>query len=375
MTFDFKHGNSILEKPFREAKNQRRRHQHSVPPPRKVPSSSSYICILFFYYVISWIIFLLYPVITEAVVPPSLPSSPSSTSLSSSLTIMNTTLNSSEELKIIGPHNNNQEKQFTLQYHQSPWITVKVVKKFTDSVCWLQQYYGISCLAPTASAPLISSSSSTNPISKWNEPNMSFKSSAATNTNSRSDFAQTTATSISSVVRASTNTKTLTPLTWDNSLAKERGSTESLRDDISRLSHSNYNQCLVLDTESVNYFCDSSSNSRSKRINEHHLKFCHGYSLKNVLSNETRYKVINTSSCRTILNELQILDNLAQRLSCEFETVLSRYNCQSGGYSVKWSCNECWVSGSIIIFLSVKIDTSSRKNNPLTGHSVHSLVR
>ena len=79
-------------------------------------------------------------------------------------------------------------------------------------------------------------------------------------------------------------------------------------------------------------------------LSKYHLNYCPHYTL-DLLTTRNNYRG-NQSVCRTtinlILNQLIQLDQTAFKISCEFNSLVSRYNCQSG-FSVKWNCQECTV--------------------------------
>lgn len=113
-------------------------------------------------------------------------------------------------------------------------------------------------------------------------------------------------------------------------------------------------QCLIISDpqKHVRELCRDGPVFRREQSGQLVLSFCHQYSLFTLTDGSWTYA--NTSTCRSllrpILEEIKRKDAQARRLSCEFDSLLARYNCQSG-YSVKWSCDECSVSVSILPFI------------------------
>lgn len=98
-------------------------------------------------------------------------------------------------------------------------------------------------------------------------------------------------------------------------------------------------KCLFKKT--VNELCKLDTSDRDVYSSSLHLTFCQRYSLQ-VLTNSS-WITANYTTCQLILNSILEQDNLAAKLSCQFNSLLARYNCQSG-YSVKWNCSACSVS-------------------------------
>lgn len=98
-------------------------------------------------------------------------------------------------------------------------------------------------------------------------------------------------------------------------------------------------KCLA--KKNVNELCKLSPSERIVYSSSLHLTFCQRYSLQ-VLTNSS-WITANYTTCQLILNSILEQDNLAAKLSCQFNSLLARYNCQSG-YSVKWNCSACSVS-------------------------------
>lgn len=120
----------------------------------------------------------------------------------------------------------------------------------------------------------------------------------------------------------------------------ENGEEESIR-----MSKAN-SKCLA---KNVNQLCSLSPSER-EYSSSLHLPFCQRYSLK-VLTNSS-WITANYTTCQLILNSILDQDNLASKLSCQFDSLLARYNCQSG-YSVKWNCPACSVScNNLLLFFS-----------------------
>ncbi|CAM1332713.1 Uncharacterised protein g10955 [Pycnogonum litorale] len=84
------------------------------------------------------------------------------------------------------------------------------------------------------------------------------------------------------------------------------------------------------------------SSQRERSLKLVSLDYCHNYTLDDVLSDKNRNLVVNGthSQCVSILEELVMIDNKVHVILCEFEHLLSRYDCQRQ-YSAKWTCQHC----------------------------------
>jgi hypothetical protein len=106
-----------------------------------------------------------------------------------------------------------------------------------------------------------------------------------------------------------------------------------------------FNSCLSLDGNSAESICDYSQGvPRLDQLRIYHLKHCHRYPLAIVLSKQAWLNVVhsNSSVCYNVLSELLVLDNRVNQLICDYDSLLSRYDCDTG-FSVKWDCDECRV--------------------------------
>lgn len=119
-------------------------------------------------------------------------------------------------------------------------------------------------------------------------------------------------------------------------------------------------QCLVIQNPTItggeichetklteNRLSDSAEEELSllELLSKYHLPFCHHYTL-NLLTIKDNYagnETICSQNLPSILSQLISLDETAYKFSCEFNSLVSRYNCQSG-FSVKWNCDDCRVS-------------------------------
>lgn len=91
-------------------------------------------------------------------------------------------------------------------------------------------------------------------------------------------------------------------------------------------------------------------------LSKYHLPFCHHYTL-NLLTIKDNYAGNETTCSQNllpILSQLISLDQTAYTFSCEFNSLVSRYNCQSG-FSVKWDCDDCRVSHWLILRLILRL--------------------
>lgn len=106
-------------------------------------------------------------------------------------------------------------------------------------------------------------------------------------------------------------------------------------------------QCLVLTNSSAAALCRHPPDRQRQLSRQLQLTFCHKYSLNLLLRRHDDWLGQDQDLCRSRLQP-QILDLLqrdmtASSLFCEFDALLSRFNCHTG-YSVKWNCSHCTVS-------------------------------
>lgn len=105
-------------------------------------------------------------------------------------------------------------------------------------------------------------------------------------------------------------------------------------------------QCLVLSNSSVADICSAPPRRQRQLSRQLTLTFCHKYSLNSLLRHSD-WIGSDPAVCRERLSRpirsLLHRDQAARSLSCEFDALLSRYNCHTG-YSVKWNCSQCKVS-------------------------------
>lgn len=112
-------------------------------------------------------------------------------------------------------------------------------------------------------------------------------------------------------------------------------------------------QCLVyLDENQTESICSFKFRTKdvtwnpwlTSFIQEIRLHHCCEHKLIESLSEALLDKVYKGGEeCTQILNSLIDVDNLAARVSCEFNEVLSRFDCGQP-YSVRFSCDDCKVS-------------------------------
>lgn len=99
---------------------------------------------------------------------------------------------------------------------------------------------------------------------------------------------------------------------------------------------------------------------RKDRLNNTYLSYCTRYKLEDLLSNEVLMSMMHNSSatCDRIIDEFIQLDELINQFDRLFKNLLTRYNCHNG-YSVKWSCDDCKVSGQISTIRDILLFFSS----------------
>lgn len=112
-------------------------------------------------------------------------------------------------------------------------------------------------------------------------------------------------------------------------------------------------QCLFyLDENQTESICSFKLRNKDKWIDdkwltslmqEIRLRHCCEHKLTESLSDALLDKVYKGGEeCRHVLNSLMDVDNLAARVSCEFNEVLSRFDCGQP-YSVRFTCENCKV--------------------------------
>lgn len=105
-------------------------------------------------------------------------------------------------------------------------------------------------------------------------------------------------------------------------------------------------QCLVLSNSSAADLCAAPSHRQRQLSRQLTLTFCHKYSLNLLLRRDDwigRDPADCLSRLQRPIRSLLHRDQVASSLLCEFDALLSRYNCHTG-YSVKWNCSQCIVS-------------------------------
>ena len=80
-------------------------------------------------------------------------------------------------------------------------------------------------------------------------------------------------------------------------------------------------------------------NIREQLIHNLSFRSCRRFAVDRALSAHLYQLVINSTDCARILRELLMLDNLVETLSCEYESILERYDC-SANWSI-WTCHDC----------------------------------
>lgn len=105
-------------------------------------------------------------------------------------------------------------------------------------------------------------------------------------------------------------------------------------------------QCLLLTPNRTTHICKDRSMDRKRLdLSSYTLPFCHKFSLP--ILTDGSWMSVNTSQCQslieTLITDLNRRDKIAREVSCHFDALIARYNCQTG-YSVQWGCEECSVS-------------------------------
>lgn len=121
-------------------------------------------------------------------------------------------------------------------------------------------------------------------------------------------------------------------------------------------------QCLPLDDIAINALCSKGAFTCSSKgygppvplsgdsaaaVGDYrgsvHLSFCSRYNLTSLIPHNTWHKIRgNKTMCESTLRTLVTLDNTSRDLDCEFDTVIARYDCETG-FSVNSNCSFCKV--------------------------------
>ena len=113
-------------------------------------------------------------------------------------------------------------------------------------------------------------------------------------------------------------------------------------------------ECLLLSPNVTTDICKKRSIDRKRYASQFTLPFCHKFSLP--IITDGSWMSVNTSQCqslfKTLITDLIRRDEIARNVSCHFDALIARYNCQTG-YSVQWGCQECSVSSLEKLFSPV----------------------
>lgn len=125
-----------------------------------------------------------------------------------------------------------------------------------------------------------------------------------------------------------------------------------------------FERCDFLTERIIDDMCRSDRrNIRAKLLENLKLRSCRRFSLTRTLQMPFRRFVANSTDCASILRELLVLDDLVERLACEYESILMRYDCKAKWSS--WECQDCRVSPPTHSLLRGK-PTNCTSNVPFT---------
>jgi hypothetical protein len=99
-------------------------------------------------------------------------------------------------------------------------------------------------------------------------------------------------------------------------------------------------QCLFLSDTAINYTCGLSERQRRIRGSSLALRFCSHVPLEHAVMSLT---FTNSTTCRSVLTELERRDLLAHHRFVRFERALSKFDCEDSSWG-QWPCHQCLVS-------------------------------
>lgn len=101
-------------------------------------------------------------------------------------------------------------------------------------------------------------------------------------------------------------------------------------------------RCDYLTERTVEEMCHADRKSiRPQLLGSLTLRSCRRFAVDKTLRPELYKAVVNNTDCGRILRELLVLDDLVEKLACEFESILMRYDC-AADWS-RWRCEDCQV--------------------------------
>ncbi|KAH9389220.1 NADP-dependent malic enzyme, partial [Tyrophagus putrescentiae] len=101
-----------------------------------------------------------------------------------------------------------------------------------------------------------------------------------------------------------------------------------------------FGRCHYLSPRTVDELCHADRKGvRARLLGSLTLRSCRRFAVDRALSPELYRAVVNHTDCGRILRELLVLDDLVEKLACEFEAILMRYDC-AAEWS-RWRCEDC----------------------------------
>ena len=112
---------------------------------------------------------------------------------------------------------------------------------------------------------------------------------------------------------------------------------------------------------------------RARLLGSLTLRSCRRFAVDRALSPELYRAVVNHTDCGRILRELLVLDDLVEKLACEFEAILMRYDC-AAEWS-RWRCEDCQVSRLPLYLLELTLTNTLRWRWPTATGSARPSFR
>lgn len=110
-----------------------------------------------------------------------------------------------------------------------------------------------------------------------------------------------------------------------------------------------FGRCDYLTERTVEEMCHADRKSiRSQLLGSLTLRSCRRFAVDRTLRPELYKAVVNNTDCGRILRELLVLDDLVEKLACEFESILMRYDC-AAEWSM-WRCEDCQVLFYLFVY-------------------------
>ena len=135
-----------------------------------------------------------------------------------------------------------------------------------------------------------------------------------------------------------------------------------------------FGRCHYLSSRTVDELCHADRKGvRARLLGSLTLRSCRRFAVDRALSPELYRAVVNHTDCGRILRELLVLDDLVEKLACEFEAILMRYDC-AAEWS-RWRCEDCQVSRVPLYLLELTLTNTLRWRWPTATGSARPSFR